>query len=288
MSNFAGYLQLRRAVFEHVRDGRLSHMEALAYIYMASQADTRTGVWYGSSGALAGELCCSERQARSLLESLSIKTYIKRFPVPGRHCCYPILINKYQVTDGEHKGERLNANTSESWNLLAFEKISDSRDHNVKQSVDHTVELTASQRKTENRQERNEAPSASAQSPSQDAIALASLLKQRILENNPTARITQPQEATWAREADLMMHRDSRAEVQIRELIEWSQRDSFWKTVILSMGNLRDKFDRLTLKRNETGGNNGAKSGHSPRGAVAPESGKYYNVPVQRVKNSAE
>ena len=160
VSNFAGYLQLRRAIFEHVRDGRLAHMEALAYIYIASQADTRSGVWCGSSGALAGEFCCSERLARCLLENLSRKQYIKRFPTPGRHFCYPILVNKYLVTDGEHVGARLNAMASESWNLLVFEKNGLSPKQcvklNVEQRVEHHVQQGTPQNRIKNRELRKE------------------------------------------------------------------------------------------------------------------------------------
>jgi hypothetical protein len=105
MAKFAGYLQLRRGIFEHVKDGRMSHMDAVAFIYIASQADTRTGVWNGSASSLAGELAFSPRNARRLIERLSDSGYIKRFPVHGRHVCYPILVNKFIVTDGEHKGQ---------------------------------------------------------------------------------------------------------------------------------------------------------------------------------------
>lgn len=253
MPNFAGYLQLRRGVFEHVREGSLTHMEALTYIYMASQADTRTGVWHGSAGALRGELGCSERLARCVLERLSHKNYIKRFPIPGRHCCYPILVNKYLVTDGEHKGERLNATASEHWNRLVFEKVGNSCGHNVKPNVDHHVEQTASQRRIENRKERRKATSAPAQAPSQDGAALAALLREKILGNTPTARISAAQESKWAREADLMMRHEGRTAAAIRDLIEWCQKDLFWRTNILSMGKLREKFDQLTAKENMKG-----------------------------------
>jgi hypothetical protein len=65
------------------------------------------------------ELCCKEGSARWLLEGLSRKGYIRRLPVPGRHFCYPILVNKYLVTNGEHDGERLSAIASESCALGA-------------------------------------------------------------------------------------------------------------------------------------------------------------------------
>ena len=150
MPRLAGYLQLRRAIFEHVRDGRLTHLAALAYIYMASQADTRDGVWIGSAGALAGELCIRERTARDVIERLSRLQYIRRFPVPGRHICYPVLINKYLVTDGEHAGHRLNAAASQSWNQLVFDKNGDSCEHGVEQGVKHG----AAQKRIENGEEK--------------------------------------------------------------------------------------------------------------------------------------
>jgi hypothetical protein len=49
MSKERGFLQLRRGLWEHVRDGSLTHTGALVYIYMLSQADTRTGIWKGGA-----------------------------------------------------------------------------------------------------------------------------------------------------------------------------------------------------------------------------------------------
>lgn len=135
MPNFSGYLPLRRAIFEHVRDGRLTKFQALGYIYIASQADSRTGVWRGSAGALAGELCCSQRSARHLLESLSEDGYLRRFPTPGRHFCYPILVNKYLVNGGEHAGMRLNALATKSCRQLVYEKNGEFGEHRGEHSA---------------------------------------------------------------------------------------------------------------------------------------------------------
>jgi hypothetical protein len=109
-----GFAQIRRGIWEHVRDGRMSLSDYAVYSYIISQADTRTGMWQGSAGALAGELCVSPRLARRFLERLSKGDYIKRFPTPGKHVCYPILIHKFLLTNGEHKGEQLNALSSTS------------------------------------------------------------------------------------------------------------------------------------------------------------------------------
>jgi len=119
MSRENGFLQLRRRVFRHVRDGCLNPLQALCFIYMLSQADTRSGVWKGGAGALAGELSIPDRTARRVLEALDAG-YIKRFAVPGRNGCYPILLHKFLITDGEHRGEQLNALDSESPAYLRY------------------------------------------------------------------------------------------------------------------------------------------------------------------------
>src|SRR5262249_27866895 len=113
MSKANGFLQLRRGLWEHVRDGRLTHIEALVYIYMLTQADRRSGVWNGSAGALAGELTVPKSTAKYALQKLD-GSYIRRFAAPGRHFCYPILLHKFLVTDGQHIGLRLDALNSTS------------------------------------------------------------------------------------------------------------------------------------------------------------------------------
>jgi hypothetical protein len=94
---------------------------------------------------------------------------------------------------------------------------------------------------------------ASQSSPSDPEVSsigkeLANLLRQRIHENNSRARITEKQVVDWGRQVDLMIRVDHRTVEEITFLVEWSQRDPFWKTVVLSMKKLREKFDQLTMK----------------------------------------
>lgn len=145
MSKENGFLQLRRGLWEHVRDGRMSHREALAFIYITSQADSRTGIWKGFAKSLAGELTIPERTARDLLEKMEHGDYIRRFAVPGRHVCYPILIHKFPITQGEHIGEHLNALESMSPTDLTYF----CREQNVEPDVEHSVEHGAAQKRSE-------------------------------------------------------------------------------------------------------------------------------------------
>ncbi len=84
-----------------------------------------------------------------------------------------------------------------------------------------------------------------------EEFQLATLLRERILANNPNARVPGPspgQLARWSREFDLMLRVDKRAPPQIRAVIDWCQADSFWRANILSPRKLREKFDTLWLQ----------------------------------------
>lgn len=156
MSRGTGFFPLRRGLWEHLRDGRLNHLEALAFIYICTQADTRTGVWIGSAGALAGELNLKPRTARDLIENLTTKTYLTRFPVPGRHVCYPILVHKFLITNGEHSGEQLNAIDSASPTDLVHFPREQTVEPDDEQSVQQNVKRGASQRRSKTRELKSE------------------------------------------------------------------------------------------------------------------------------------
>lgn len=155
MSKENGFAPIRRGLWEHVRDGRMSPFEALAFIYICSQADTRTGVWKGSAGALVAELGFHPRTARDLLERMEHGGYIQRFVSQGMRHCYPILVHKFPITQGEHNGEVLDALSSTKQDgCLDLRYIS----CEVHGEVDGEVhgKVHASQRRNENREKRQE------------------------------------------------------------------------------------------------------------------------------------
>lgn len=77
----------------------------------------------------------------------------------------------------------------------------------------------------------------------------------------------------WRDAARLMLDRDGRTEEQIHKAIDWCQDDSFWKSNIMSMPKLREKYDTLRLRaqeqqkkqRGSPGGEKGTPSDIKPR-----------------------
>ncbi|MFZ7198509.1 replication protein [Avibacterium avium] len=65
---------------------------------------------------------------------------------------------------------------------------------------------------------------------------------------NPSVKA--PSFDSWANEIRLMRERDGRTHREICELFQWANQDSFWKANILSPAKLREKWDQLTVKKN--------------------------------------
>lgn len=73
----------------------------------------------------------------------------------------------------------------------------------------------------------------------------------------------EPNLDSWANTFRLMRENDGRAPPDIRSLFEWCNRDSFWKTNVLSPDKLREKWDDLQLKRkNDRNGPTKPTAGH--------------------------
>lgn len=97
-----------------------------------------------------------------------------------------------------------------------------------------------------------EEPGSSTDAERPEIDALVFLLAD-LIEANGSKR---PASTTKARDAvRLMIDRDNRTPAQIEWVIRWCQADDFWKTNILSMPKLREKFDQLRLagQRSQSG-----------------------------------
>ena len=87
---------------------------------------------------------------------------------------------------------------------------------------------------------------------------LAALLGQRMKENNPSCKLPAVNSKsldTWCIEIDKMIRLDKRDPEEIKEVIEWCQKDDFWLANILSTKKLRAKYDQLVVKKNQNPAN---------------------------------
>lgn len=78
---------------------------------------------------------------------------------------------------------------------------------------------------------------------------LAKLMYKKILENN--SEFKEPNLQKWADSIRLMHERDNRDYDKIRKMIDWSQNDEFWSTVVLSTAKLRKQYDQMATKANQ-------------------------------------
>jgi hypothetical protein len=125
MMKNGNYVQVRRGIMDHIREGRLSEHEALSYISIILAADARNGVWSGSAPALVALLPFLDiYTARHTLLALVHKGYLKSFRVRGQRGNQPIMVNKYLVTMGAYEGKRTNATATTDWREPVFEGCS--------------------------------------------------------------------------------------------------------------------------------------------------------------------
>jgi hypothetical protein len=91
---------------------------------------------------------------------------------------------------------------------------------------------------------------------SPDAIRLAEKLADYILENNPSGAIhlqNGKRVATvtaWSSVIDKLNRLDKQEWSDIEKVIDWCQKDVFWKINILSANKLREKYPQLSVKMN--------------------------------------
>lgn len=91
------------------------------------------------------------------------------------------------------------------------------------------------------------------------AVKLAEKLKSLILTNNPIAKVPGDLR-NWQIEFNRLLRLDKRPGDLVYKVLEFSQRDAFWSTNILSAKTFREKFDQLYMRMNKQEGENGFKS----------------------------
>jgi hypothetical protein len=81
----------------------------------------------------------------------------------------------------------------------------------------------------------------------------------------------------WRDAARLMLDRDGRAEQKVHDAIDWCQDDEFWRTNVMSMPKLREKYEQLRLQAQRKGGS-------QPPSNQPSRIGKQVNFPDEEYK----
>lgn len=106
---FAGWVQLRRGIIEHLRDGRLSTLEYAVLTVLILLADSKTGSGTINAPTLRTFLPeLSYDAAKRILLSLEEKRYIFRQITPFSKLAYRYWVNRYVLTTGPQKLRQIN------------------------------------------------------------------------------------------------------------------------------------------------------------------------------------
>lgn len=81
-----------------------------------------------------------------------------------------------------------------------------------------------------------------------EATRLAKLLFELIKANNPHSIAEEKHIPAWADAIRLLNEKDNQPYEVIEQVINWCQKDSFWKSNILSGAKLRLQWDKLTVR----------------------------------------
>lgn len=93
-------------------------------------------------------------------------------------------------------------------------------------------------------------PARPVKEPSDQAVAVATYLREAIQSHSPQLHTTPAQAAQWGRDIDLAIRIDKRTPEQLRSAIDFAHRsqDAFWRPNILSGKKLREKYDQLAIQ----------------------------------------
>lgn len=159
--NLAGYVPLRRAVFEHTAAGKLSSTECLVFLLLVVLADRRTGSGTINAPSLRAFLPeLSYDAAKRVLCSLESKGYVFRDIVPFSKLVYRFWINKYRPTEGKYKSLQINiAKALESRDVNDIEYINPALEGALEGALETALEGAPNYEKREERIEKREKPS---------------------------------------------------------------------------------------------------------------------------------
>ena len=102
---------------------------------------------------------------------------------------------------------------------------------------------------------------------------LAELLLLKILEHLPGYK--KPDLQRWAKSMDSILRLDRRPPEEVKAVIIFAQGEPFWRSIILSVDNLRKQYDRLNIQRFQPRAGPARIENRGKRGVVANDADEY-------------
>jgi len=259
------FYRRRMGAGDHIKSGEISFFDDGLHDFICMEAQHQVGngspvppgIWIGSARTLwfLSHRQDDERKIRRSLEKLTRLGWYKRWHQQGETGDYPILINRLVVRDKDGNDFCVNAEDTTDWKHPVLVPLPDPRrdvsvrrPRGVREVSGHLID---------GRLEDGNTLSPSEKESYLEAVRpLATLLAQRILENNPKSelrdeKLRERRIKTWTIDLEMMVRLDGWTKDEIQQAIEFTQNDSFWRANILSAGKLRAQRDQLRLKMQE-------------------------------------
>lgn len=227
----SGWIKLHRQIMDsefYTEPRRFSKYEAWVDLLLRANHEEEDGIQAGSFLTSYGELAKSWGWSKSttwrFLEYLLCQNMIAfERNENGTDRRTVVTIVKWDLYQGKK-----NAKRNENGTISEFLPI-------VEEEKNILVENNSTKKKTKTFEE--------------DSLemTISKYIFAKIKEITPTFK--EPNFQTWCKHVDAILRLDKRNNVELREVIDWVYADGFWKTVILSPGKLRDKYDQVNIKR---------------------------------------
>lgn len=229
-------LKLRYRITRAVRKSNLPHPSRLIMFVLADVADTGTAEIppqrTPSVSVLSGETGLDRRTVQRHLDALEDAGWLARTRPSereqwfGHRVRYRLLLPAWMAAQDHHE-------VAGDHGVVAQDHLDVAQDHpegGTEPPLDRSPDLTDT--------EQINSPLRA------DVEQLCAHLAERI-EGNGSKRpkVT----VKWRHAARLMIDKDGRTAEQVTRAIDWCQSDDFWRSNILSMPKLREKYDQLRL-----------------------------------------
>lgn len=240
-----GWIQLHRKIMESETFERLNAIQKLIAIYILLNANHADNIWHDKYKKMSVVV---KRGQLVLSRKTIVEDWFHNDP----------LVTEQKVRTTLNKLCKLHFLTKTStklYTVITVVKYDDYQNTNDEVNQDINQALTKHQPSTNqalttnnndnNVNNDNNDKKGNIYCQSSNEFRLASYLFKWIKQNNPKAK--EPNLQKWSKTFDLMMRIDKRSLEEIKQVIQWCQKDTFWYKNILSVDKLRKQYDRLLL-----------------------------------------